>query len=235
MPKDVKALLEAKRGFANYHFNTVERTRTWNRCVARGDFHEATGQWLLKGELAGGGDAEFRLTDGLAACTLPGGHLERPIGDDLVALTDPPGSGGLLAALHLWRRLLVVGPERFGNLNYLGTVPLVDPQDFIDRRAMVLLAHDRGMLAGADQGLCDALVGTYGGVECRFLFDPKSGNVVAMELYRSPDDDPCELYFADYGEVEGRVFPRHIEVRYGDSTYATIKLAEVKLDKAGAK
>ena len=116
MPAEVKAVYEARRGFANYFFNKIERVRTWNRCIARGDFHEATGAWTLKGELAVGGDAEFRLSDTIAACTMPGGHLEANVGEDLTTIADPPGSGGMLAALHLWRRLLVLGPERYGDV-----------------------------------------------------------------------------------------------------------------------
>ncbi len=116
MPDDVKAVFEARRGFANYYFNKVERARTWNRCVARGDFHESTGEWTLRGELAAGGEAQFSLTDVIAACTMPGGHLEAPIGDNLANIADPPGSGGLLAALHLWLPAARLGPRTFRRL-----------------------------------------------------------------------------------------------------------------------
>jgi len=233
MPPEVKAVFEMRRGFANYYFNKVERTRTWNRCVARGDFHEARGEWTLKGELAGGGEAQFRLTDQTSGLTMPGGRLEVPLGDNLAANTDPPGSGGLLSALHLWRRLLVMGPDRFGELQYLGTVPLLTTQELVDRRAITLLGHGPAHVATASQELCDALTGTFGGVECRFIFDAKSGNLAALEMFRSPDDDPCELYFSDYMELEGRVFPRQIECRYGDTVYLAVRLSEVKLGKGG--
>ena len=229
----MKAVFETRRGFANYYFNKVERARTWNRAVARGDFHEQLGEWTLTGELAGGGEAQFGLSDALVACTMPGGHLAVPVANDLANITDPPGSGGMLAALHLWRRLLVLGPDRFGDVQYLGTVPLVTSQDLVDRRAIMLLGRMREAAASDVPALCDCLVGTYGGVECRFIFDPKSGNLAALEMFRAPDDDACELYFSDYGEIEGRVFPRQIECRYGDETYANIKLLTVKLDKLG--
>jgi serine protease Do len=233
MPDAVKALFEAKRGFANYHFNKVERARTWSRAVARGDFHEQLGDWTLTGELAGGGEAQFVLSDALVTCTMPGGHLTVPVANDLAGITDPPRSGGMLAALHLWRRLLVLGPDRFGDVQYLGTVPLVTSQDLVDRRAIMLLGRMREAAANDAPALCDCLVGTYGGVECRFIFDPKSGNLAALEMFRVADDDPCELYFSDYAEIEGRVFPRQIECRYGDETYANIKILTVKLDKLG--
>jgi serine protease Do len=166
---------------------------------------------------------------------MPGGHLEAPIGDNLANITDPPGSGGLLAALHLWRRLLVLGPERFGDLQYLGTVPLVTSQELVDRRAIMLLGQDREPHAVHAPELCDALVGTYGGVSCRFIYDARTGNLAALEMFRGPDDDPCEIYFTDYAEIEGRVFPRQIECRYGDASYLTVKLTGIKLDKGSGE
>ncbi|MBI2825671.1 MAG: trypsin-like peptidase domain-containing protein [Planctomycetia bacterium] len=236
MPAEVKAVYETRRGYANYYFNKLERSRVWNHCIARGDFHEATGEWLLRGELAGGGDAEFRLSDVAAGCTLPGGHMRVPITEDLTSASDPPGSGGMLAALELWRRLVVLGPEKFGDMYYLGTAPLAGPHAAADVPALFrVLGHDRAPAAASHGELCDVLAGTFAGVECRFMFDPKSGNLVAMEMYRSDNDDPCELYFADYAELEGRVFPRRIEVRYGDAVYLAVKLVEVKLDKMGDK
>ena len=233
MPAEVKAVFEARRGFANFYFNKVERARTWNRCVARGDFHEARGEWMLKGELAAGGEAQFRITDQVSGCTMPGGHLESQIGDSLAASAEPPGSGGLLSALYLWRRLLVSGPELFGDLQYLGTVPLLTTQELVDRRAIMLLGHAPTHAATVHQELCDALSGSFGGVECRFIFDANSGNLAALEMFRSPDDDPCELYFSDYTELEGRVFPRQIECRYGDASYMTVRLLDIKLGKGG--
>jgi serine protease Do len=238
IPPEVKAVYEKRHGFANYYFNKVERVRTWNRCVARGDFHEADDEWIIKGDLVAGGDAELRLSDTLAVCTMPGtlaGGLRASIGDDLTAVIDPPGSGGMLAALSLWRRMLILGPERFGDVSYLGTVPMLATQDLVDRRAIMLLAHDRVSPAVANQALCDTLLGTYGGVECRFIFDAKTGNLAALEMFRNSLDDPCELHFSDYAEIEGRVFPRQIECRYGDAVFAVIKLTDVKLDRAGDK
>ncbi len=90
MPKEVKKFFEAKRGYANYYFNKLELTRAWSRCIARGDFHEATGEWTLKGELAAGGDAELRISDTHSGCTLPGGQLDAQLGEDYRAITDPP-------------------------------------------------------------------------------------------------------------------------------------------------
>ncbi|HVX63840.1 MAG TPA: trypsin-like peptidase domain-containing protein [Pirellulales bacterium] len=211
MPEVVKQHFEARRGFANYYFNKLNRTRVWNMLTSRGDFTPLRGQWELKGQLLGAGEAEFQITDQSAACVLPGGELKLAVGDSLTAASDPPASGGLLAALYLWRRLLVMGPEKFGAVEYYGTAPM----------------------AGRP-GLIEMLTATYGGVDCQFLVEPSSGRLLAIEMFLRPDDDPCELYFADYREVDGRDLPGRLEVHYGNNTYGIFKLTEVSFQPAAA-
>ncbi|MGC3969089.1 MAG: hypothetical protein QM775_17520 [Pirellulales bacterium] len=64
------------------------------------------------------------LDDTKVEYALPTGTARLPLGDSLAGFTEPEGSGGLLAALALWRRLLAAGPEKFGNLHYEGSFPL---------------------------------------------------------------------------------------------------------------
>ncbi|MHC4401888.1 MAG: hypothetical protein ACYTG0_19625, partial [Planctomycetota bacterium] len=122
----------------------------------------------------------------------------------------PPGSGGLLPALHLWRRLAMVGADLFGEVFYLGTVPM----------------------AGR-QGLVDAVVGRHGGAECRFLFDPDDGLLLALEMFPDENVDPCEVYFHDYRPVEDRWLPGQIEVRVGDERYATFQIEAFDFQEEG--
>ena len=71
-------------------------------------------------------EAEFSFrTTGAEHVRLPGGALTFTAGDSLSDASDPPASGGLLAALSS-ARLLVGGPDQFGSLNYFGAVPLAD-------------------------------------------------------------------------------------------------------------
>ena len=62
-------------------------------------------------------------------------------------------------------------------------------------------------------GLADVLVGTYGGVESRFMVDPGDGALLEIEMFPDEDADPCEVYFTDYHEVDGRMLPGRLEVR----------------------
>jgi serine protease Do len=79
------------------------------------------------------------------------------------------------------------------------------------------------------------LTGYYGGLDCRFYFDPAKGDLVAMELFTAPDADPCEVYFSGYREMDGRWLPAQMDVRVGEDRYALFKLNEFKFEKAEKK
>lgn len=207
MPEIVKQHFEQKRGFANHYFNKLQLDRVWQAWVARGDFAAQGGIWVLRGTLEGGGEFRLRLSDADGRLELPGTEIRWTAGDDLSAPLVPPQSGGLMAAWYLWRRLATGGPGPFGDVSYLGTVPLAD------RDAPV-----------------DALTGLHGGVRCRFLFDPTEGDLLAVEMFSEDDADPCEIYFSDYREIEGRWLPGRMEVRVGDEPYATFHIEEFTLE-----
>jgi len=127
-------------------------------------------------------------------------------------LTDqlaPRNSGGLLLALHQWRRFLVLGPEKFGDVYYLGTAPLPDRE-----------------------GLTEVLVATYDVLETRFYFDSTNGRLVALELYPDSDVDACELYFRDYESIDGRLIPSTINIVFGDQRFDTIRVNAIKTGTA---
>ncbi|MFH1265774.1 MAG: trypsin-like peptidase domain-containing protein, partial [Planctomycetota bacterium] len=205
MPEIVKEHFEAKRGYANYYFNKLSRDRVLNAWSALGDLASVDGAWTLSGPLDGGGRFHFEITGIDAVLTLPSFEHRWIADDSLGRSLVPPGSGGLLPALYLWRRLAVEGPGNFGEVYYLGTVPLAGHEEPVD-----------------------VLIGIHGGVECRFLFDAGEGHLLAMEMFPEEDVDPCEVYFSDYRQVEGRRLPGRMEVRFGDDPYGVFQLEEVR-------
>jgi S1-C subfamily serine protease len=215
MPEIVKQHFEKDvPGFANYFFNRQHQERLWKGLAGRGDFSEFNGPWTIAGMVTGSvGEYRIMLTGVGARIELPTGDSEMTIAEGLPTRLTPAGSGGLLGTLWLWRKLLVEGPKRFGKLEYRGTAPL----------------PERG-------GLFDVLVGTAEGVDCLFYFEPAGGMLVALEMYPAGNDvDPCEVYFLDHQEHEGRHFPRRMEVRYGDRVFGVFELAKVDLQKSGEK
>ncbi len=204
----VKQHYEAKRGYVNYYFNRVERDRVWKAFVARGDHEGLVGNWKISGTLAGGGDFAFEISAEESALQMPGGRLKTPIKGDLSESFDPPGSGGLLVTMGLWRRLLTVGPERFGDLAYLGTMPLY--------RSTL---HDPPTSFSPASPLADVYSASYGGVDVLFYFDVTDGSLALVETFADDGSDPCELHLGDYREVEGRMWPQRMEVRFSDAVY----------------
>jgi len=137
---------------------------------------------------------------------MPDGKSGAHFGLSLTEETSPPRSGGLLAALHLWQRLLLFGPRRFGEVSYLGTMPW-----------------------GSDEKLADCLIAIHGGVETRFYFDPENADLVGVEMQASDDEDPCEIYFTDTREVDSRHLPHQWTVRHGDEVFAELKIRSYEL------
>jgi len=208
MPEVVKQHFEAKRGYANYFYNKLHRERVWKAWAARSDMTALGGTWTLAGPLQSGGRFSFLLSDTAADLDLPGGKVAWTASEAINTSLLPNGSGGLLPAMYLWRRLAVHGLGNFGDVVYYGTAPLA-----------------------GHEGLVDVLVGTYGGADSRFYFDPADGRLLALEMYPEDNVDPCELYFLDYHDAEGRLLPGRIEARFGDAVFAVFPLDEFHFEK----
>jgi len=196
LPKIVEQHFKERVGYANHYFNKVAQDRVWNAMMAGGQSFAIRGPWKLAGKQVGGRAVVFVISDQEVSMELSSGRARIGFTGSLAESLDPPGSGGLLVALGCWRRLLVGGPEKFGQVHYLGTAPLT----------------------GRNQ-LFDVLVGVYRDVECHFMFDPADGHLAALEMFSDDDADPCEIYFSDYRPEAGTQLPHQLEVRYGDATY----------------
>ncbi len=212
MSEIAKKHFVARPGYVNYYFNKLHRDRVWRALVASGDYSGCPGTWTLSGATAAAEEFTLELADTHAAIKLPSGRLEIDLEGDVSERLDPPGSGGLLLALSAWRRFLIDGVDKSGEVSYWGTAPLE-----------------------GREALADVLTGTYRNVDCRSLFDPADGQLAAMEMFPEEDRDPCELYFSEFHEVEGRVVPARIEVRHADGVYQVYNCKELKLEAAPEK
>lgn len=181
LPAPLRGLYEPRPGFANYHFNVIERSRVAAAIAACRDTLPV-GPWLLAGRLAAGDEFRIELSDTAASIDLPTGTSALAAADEFDRNPVPPGSGGMLAALVLWRRLAIEGPAAVGRTIYWGTAP----------RSPSAMNADGA--AGGATDLADVLESAVSGVETRFTVDD-AGRVVAIDLWTSPDDDPCEIRF----------------------------------------
>ena len=212
MPKIVKEHFEARTGYANYYFNELHQNRVWKAFQGNGAFGELPERWILRGQTSPPGDVHLVLTTNYGNLQLPQFGVEADFGDELNDIVDPPGSGGLLLSLHLWQRFLREGIENFGDVYYLGTVPSKPTANEAELR-------DR---------MYDVLVGTHGGVECRFHFDPVDGKLRTMEVFSDDDVDPCELDFQEYRQDGGRDVPAKVVVRHGDEIYTEMTFESIE-------
>ncbi len=212
MPEIVRRRFEPKRGYANYFYNKLNQDRVFRAWAAKSDFAGLDGSWTIAGAANGGRKYAFELSDAGGAMRLPGGEVKWEAGATLGASLLPAGSGGLLPALYLWRRLALLGPERFGQVEYQGLAPLRGRQDLVD-----------------------VLVGSHKGVECWFYFDPAGGELLALEMYPAENVDPCEIYFSDDRGDDGRLLPGRIEVRVSDELFGVFAIERFAFAKGGKK
>jgi hypothetical protein len=212
MPEIVKKVFEDKPGYANYYFNKLNQDRVWKAWTAKANFAEWKGTWTIAGDIDGRTKVRFQMTDAGVVLKLPRGEIPWEAGPTLNSSLLPAGSGGLLPTLYLWRRLALEGLQHFGRVEYLGTAPL----------------------PGYD-GLADVLVGSHKGVDCWFYFDPVRGDLLALEMYPADNADPCEVYFSDYRDVNGRLLPGRMEVRTADGPFGVFKLDQFTFGKSEKK
>jgi serine protease Do len=217
-------LLVEKRGFANYHFNPVERDRLLTAAKKHGDFAGVLGPWAAEGTYDVGearGELRFAITgapddaEPKVTLNLNAAYSLEPLKQqDPREALKPLGSGGLMTALYHYRRFLSLGPKGFeGEYTYAGYEPFYPPPaDGSEPKSLAALRVD-----------CEVIRTRHGAVECKWYFDRKDAKLLGFEAQVSAQEDPCEVYLSDYKPAgDGRTLPHRIEVRWGDRRYATM-------------
>ncbi|MCS6852502.1 MAG: trypsin-like peptidase domain-containing protein, partial [Gemmataceae bacterium] len=224
-------LYEPKPGFANFYFNRLERDRLWAAFRKHGDFSTLTGEWALEADV----DSKLRKTDaqlsiaeeadGKTLVKLVIGGLKYEleplkVGQKIEALRDPPGSGGLMLALYHYRRLLTLGEKGFKEqFSHGGHEPFYPPP-----------AGDAKPRSLRDLRVDTEVLRTeYADVAAKWYFSLTDQTLLGFEVFVEKDQDPCEVYLADYRPVDGRSLPHRMEVRYGNDRYATFTIKNYRL------
>ncbi|MCA9024993.1 MAG: trypsin-like peptidase domain-containing protein [Planctomycetaceae bacterium] len=187
IPEEYADLYEARDGYANYRFNLVARDRIVDEISRLGEFPD--GAWKITGTSASGESFELNLNDEVAALTLGAEsflqNVDEPFRDE------PPGTGGLLAAMHHLRQMLIAPEDRFTEFYYLGSEPLE-----------------------GDGETVEVLIATRGSMTSRWYFRQSDGAFIGYDTEIEPDADPCELRIMNWKTIEGRTFPAEIAVRH---------------------
>ncbi len=250
-PGEAGKFYKAKAGFANLYFNELERDRLLKEFGKHGDFSKLQGDWKLraggllyttdargkriladltvkhKGAKNGTDDVVQGIVDGIDYSLEPLNEKEK---DD--SFLDPPGSGGLLLALYQYRQFLAYGIKGFsGEFSHGGVEPFYPPSPTGEKMDYSKLRVD-----------CEVIRTSQAGMPAKWYFSTKEddtrGQLVGFEVWTDSEKDkrdPCEVYLAEYKDVDGRKLPHRIEVHFADKgnadrTYAVFNVNTWKLE-----
>ena len=192
-----------RSGFTNYYFNQQIRNRIWQQFQAvGGSWTQQPGRWRITGRVvdpAAADEASFQLLLGNEKSGIKIGDSSYVLdqSEDFSQQLFPPESGGLLVALHMWRSMLILGPEKFGDVYYFGGLPARRSTD------------------ASVSNTVDVLIGTRGSTETHFRFNPKNSLLQSVEMYPDLNSDPSRLLFLDYQRDGDLLVPRQIQFDAG--------------------
>jgi S1-C subfamily serine protease len=209
VPAAIRDLYDPRPGFINHAFNVIERDRVAGR-IARYRPPLGTGPWRFAGTLDSGKPFRLELSAQAGSIDLPTGSSKVDALGELDRSPGPPGSGGMLAALLVWRRLLLEGPAAIGRTSAWGTAP-ANPAD----------------LARPDPvELVDVLETAVAGIEARIGVDD-DGRILWIDLWTAPDADPCEIRFSyvpKASDIEPSAMPTMLDVRRGTEPFGSFRI-----------
>lgn len=206
----------SRPGFGNYYFNELERKRVLTSLPQPGQL-ETKAVWVLHGEADVYDEATKKMVRHPFSLRLDGKvvHLKLGIdyqteplrvGEPIGSLRQPPGSGGLLVAMHYWRVLLTEQEKGFEQGLYYGGYEPFYPDGTSKSRMMT-----------------EVLNGTSGPFAIKFFTLPNQKRLCGIEAYVEEDADPCELIFsAEAGPKPG--VPAKVDVRFGDRHWGTLHI-----------
>ncbi|MCC9602422.1 trypsin-like peptidase domain-containing protein [Stieleria sp. JC731] len=213
IPDAASKLIIDRKGFANYYFNQQQQDRFINRlrqqfpANASEDEPNQGYRWTIEGKNADGDAILLEVSDASLAMTVGGTRLTAENPSDLFEAVDRDAVGGILAALDGWRKMIEVGPTKFGEAYFHGTMPL-----------------------GGKRPLRDCTVGIYGEMEIRWLMHPDSGMVECVEVFADRDSDPAELWINHKGDqIES------LELKYGLDTKLTVQVNRWEREEVSAQ
>src|SRR5262249_12417971 len=194
-------LFEAKPGFANFHFNKLERGKLLDEFKKVGDFSKLGDTWTITAKATVKGKPTPEATkieilekgarDGKSPkikASIAGIDYDRepssPESQDDV--TYPPSSGGFLLAMFQWREVLVKGEPAFKkDFSHGGTEPYYLP----------LTGQGRPNFAELRRN-CDVLrTESFISKPAKWYFDQKTHELVGCEMLLDKEaGDPCEVH-----------------------------------------
>lgn len=200
-----RSLHESRRGFANYRFNKEHVDRVFGVLMKKDESEDAALSWRLVCRDAQNSPVTIVLDKEKSGFQSTAETFVLDPEKDLAQQLQPQGTGGLLVALHLWRTMLIEGPDKYGETVYLGSVPT------------------------EANGMRELVSASREGVEANWLFDPISKELRGLEMFPEPESEPCEVRFSDYQSQDGFAIPRMIEYRFNGGSFTPIVVERLEI------
>ena len=207
-PAGYEDLFEKRIGFANLYFNKQHQERVWNQAVGENAYGAYTKSWKLSGKDSQGKAVEIVLGDEQSGIKTADDALVIQLSDDLTAQAEANPRNAFLLALHQWRKMMQLGPRKFGQSVYWGEVPDQTGERF------------------------ELIVATRDIVETNLLFEMTEGRLRSLESFLDADRPPCVIDFSGYQTKNDVLLPTTISYRIGTSEAETMSIDEFKLGDA---
>lgn len=204
VPAEYAHMYVERQGFANYYFNELERDRVHRSLSELGDFGTPELLWTVTGRTDSGGEFQFKLSPETLAVRINDDVSLQPLAATFE--DEPPGTGGLLVALHSLKMMLIEPGDYFSEFYYLGSEPLD---------------------GGAE--MVDVLITTRSQVVNRWYFSRSDGRFLGFDTQLVEDVDACEVRIDTLRDFDGRPFPPMFSVRHGGRPWETFQVESLEI------
>ena len=204
-PEGYEDVFQKKTGFANYFFNQQQQRRVWAAAVEGNDFAQYTKSWKLSGKDSQGNEMQIVLGDEQSGIKAGEDAFVVKLSEDLTEQAEANPRATLLLAMHQWRKMLQLGPDKFGQSIYWGEV------------------------RGADGDAFELMVATRDVLQSNLLFGKTDGRLRVFESFLDADQDPCTIEFADYKTENDIMLPGSVTYRIGSGPAETFSLEKIEL------
>ena len=198
-----------RAGFTNYYFNLLNRNRIWNAFKEKcGDWSTVKQRWRITAVSDQDQPVTLLLGDEKSGIRIGDDSWTLDPSVDFARQLYPPRSGGLLVALHYWRKMLVDSPQQYGDVIYFGSVP--QPQN------------------SSIAAPLETLIGTSGVIETWFLFSPTDHVLESIEMFPEINTSPCRIMFSNYQQDNDLLVPRTITYVDTDKQPRSISIKKIE-------
>lgn len=210
VPMEFQKLYEAKNGYANDYFNRIMREQLVEVFQNWGDFKSKPRLWAIDLQSEDSSPLQIRMQPDAIAAKFAQKFVVLELNGEYT--DQPPGSGGLLAALEQLKQMLIDPKDFFTELYYVGSEPLDGNGERVH-----ILQTTRGLLT------------------TRWYFSREKLNLVGFDTSIDEAHDSCNIRISRLGILSGMKFPEQFQVHSGGKLWGDLKVTSLNFLDPSAK